>query len=61
MSSKYEKPLIIPFKSSSDETGLGLCKPGVTDTGQCRAGTTAAPGQCRDGNTASGCSNGTSP
>lgn len=62
MSPKYEKPLIIPFNSLKDETGLGLCKPvGVTDAGQCRAGITATPGDCKAGTTAVGCSVGSSP
>ena len=62
MSSRYEKPLIIPFNSSSDDTGVGLCKSGSTDAGQCKVGGTATPGQCRDGNVATGCTpTGSSP
>ena len=62
MSPKYEKPLIIPFNSLKDETGLGLCKPfGATDAGQCRTGTLATPGNCKSGSTATGCSGGSSP
>ncbi len=62
MSPKYEKPLIIPFNSLKDETGLGLCKPlGSTDAGQCRTGSTATPGACKNGSTAGGCNSGSSP
>lgn len=60
MSSKYEKPLIIPFNSSSDETGLGTCKSGQTDVGQCKSGGTAGAA-CDDGSVATNCSVGTSP
>jgi hypothetical protein len=60
MSSKYEKPLIIPFKSSSDETGRGLCSPGSTDVGQCKSGGSAGD-VCKSGSFAAGCSVGTSP
>lgn len=60
MSSKYEKPLIIPFNSSSDETGLGACKAGGTDAGQCKSGG-AAGAACNTGSVAVNCSVGTSP
>lgn len=50
MSVKYEKPLIIPLKSRTDETGMGAhcssgsgasfqCKVGVGALSKCDAGT----------------------
>jgi hypothetical protein len=53
MSLKYEKPLIVPFNSVADETGMGLCNPGTTNpAGQCSLGSSAPGGNCRDGTTA---------
>ncbi len=51
MSLKYEKPLIIPLNSTSDETGLGHCQPtGISDVAQCKAGTRAVS-KCTAGTT----------
>lgn len=53
MSLKYEKPLIVPFNSVGDETGMGLCNPGVSNlAGPCSTGGSAPTGDCRDGGTA---------
>ena len=50
MSLKYEKPLIIPLNSTSDETGLGHCQPtGNSDTQQCKTGNRAVA-KCKTGN-----------
>lgn len=54
MSLKYEKPLIIPFGSDRDETGLGLCSPsGSRDSGNCNNGNQAG-GECKQGPAATG-------
>ena len=51
MSLKYEKPLIIPLNSTSDETGLGHClATGQSDAQQCKAGTRAVL-KCNAGTT----------
>jgi hypothetical protein len=49
MALKYEKPLIVPLNSPSDETGLGHCQAGQSDTQQCKVGTSAQSG-CKVGN-----------
>jgi len=50
MSLKYEKPLIVPLNSPSDETGLGHCQPtGNSDVQQCKIGNRANAG-CKSGN-----------
>lgn len=61
MSLKYEKPLIVPFNSIGDETGLGACGPGVSaPAGKCQNGGTAPAGNCLSGTTAGGqCNTGT--
>ncbi len=52
MSLKYEKPLIVPFNTDEDETGLGLCESGqvFSQTGRCQATGNAAAGGCKGGN-----------
>jgi hypothetical protein len=69
MSLKYEKPVLFPLNSASNERGLGRCNPGSGDSGDCRDGNSAgaicqtgtgAAGLCRNfGNAATGgCSQG---
>ena len=54
MSLKYEKPLIIPFNSDRDETGLGSCSPGGTfTTAKCQSGNEAGV-KCQTGGSAEG-------
>ena len=71
MSLKYEKPVLFPLNSASNQKGLGRCGPGSADSGNCQDGNSAgskcqtgtgASGTCQNvGNApASGCSAGTS-
>ena len=63
MATKYEKPLIVPFKSDRDEAGMGICSPaGSGDSGPCSDGGSATL-KCSSGTGARGrCQNqGNSP
>jgi len=41
MSLKYEKPLLIPFKTEKEETALGKCANGSGDVDNCGTGNSA--------------------
>ncbi len=72
MSLKYEKPVLFPLSSVSNERGLGKCSLGSGDVGDCKDGNsaggvcqagTSAGGTCRNVGSApvSGCAAGTGP
>ena len=63
MSMRYEKPLIIPFDTGKDETGLGACAPTGSGflTGHCNPTGSNAGKNCSDGGIAKNCIAGTAP
>ena len=64
MTAKYEKPLIIPFDTDKDDTGMGACAPtgSAFITGHCNPMGTSAGKNCKNGGIADqNCISGSGP